>query len=384
MKLLIVAGGGGHFSAAFSVIQKLPKDISVLVVGRKHPFEGDSALSLEYQTCSRNNIPFATVGAGRLQRAFTKHTIASLVKTPFGLAQSLQVLKKFNPDVVLSFGGYVSLPVALGARLFGIPIVVHEQIPAGGLSNKIASFIADRVCISWNESYDFFPREKTVLTGNPIRREISRPPSSVLLDGATEVFLRDQVPFIYITGGSGGSHFLNVLVEEAIPDLTEKYKIIHQTGDSNEYKDFERLSDLKNNLSHQTRHRYIPIRFLDASQIGWILSHASLVVGRCGINTVCELLYWGVPSLLIPLPYAQGNEQEKNALLVKEAGFGEILVQKNVTKTELKKQIHRMISQNNVYKSHAHNGRKKLVLNASENIISVVSAVYEKRKQQEK
>src|SRR5690348_2431659 len=108
MKLLIVAGGGGHFAPALAVIEQLPKDVEVLVVGRKHAFEGDEALSFEYQTAKQLQIPFVPLTTGRLQRKLTRHTLASLAKIPAGYFQAVAIVKKFKPDVVLSFGGYVS------------------------------------------------------------------------------------------------------------------------------------------------------------------------------------------------------------------------------------------------------------------------------------
>src|SRR5664279_4082014 len=117
MKVLIVAGGGGHFSPALAVINVFPKDWDILVIGRKYTFEGDKTLSLEYQTAEKLNIPFKFLTTGRLQRKFTRHTMASLVKLPVGFIQAASLIKKFQPDIVVSFGGYVSVPVVYAAYL---------------------------------------------------------------------------------------------------------------------------------------------------------------------------------------------------------------------------------------------------------------------------
>ncbi|MEK7451076.1 MAG: glycosyltransferase, partial [Patescibacteria group bacterium] len=164
MRVIII---GGHLSPALSIIEKLPKTDKVLFIGRKYVFEGDQALSLEYKTIQSLKIPFVNLITGRLQRKFTKHTIPSLLKLPYGFMRSILALIKFQPDVVLSFGGYLSFPVVLSAFLLRIPIVIHEQTLEAGLANKILSVFAKKICISWETSRKFFPKGKIVLTGNP-------------------------------------------------------------------------------------------------------------------------------------------------------------------------------------------------------------------------
>src|SRR3989344_2278998 len=121
MKIAII---GGHLTPALSVIEKLPKEASVLYIGRKHAIEGDDAISLEYETITKKGIPFAILKTGRIQRNLTRHTLPSLAKIPYGLLQSIIILRKFHPDAVVGFGGYVSFPVVLAAKFLKIPIVI--------------------------------------------------------------------------------------------------------------------------------------------------------------------------------------------------------------------------------------------------------------------
>ena len=137
MKVVIV---GGHLAPALSVIEVLPKDTEILFIGRKYALEGDNALSLEYKTITSMNISFVGLNTGRLQRKLTKFTFFSLMKLPFGIIKSFLILLKFKPDVVVGFGGYVSIPVAFCAYLLRIPIVIHEQTMEAGLANKFVSF----------------------------------------------------------------------------------------------------------------------------------------------------------------------------------------------------------------------------------------------------
>ncbi len=148
MKIVMTAGGGGHFSPLLCVYNALPKTDEVLVIGRQFALEGDRALSLEYQTSKRLGMRFVPINAARLQRKFTKYTIPSLLKFPKGLYQAYKLLRLFRPDVVLSFGGYVSVPVVMAAWLLQIPIVIHEQTLEAGAANKRACFFAKKICIS--------------------------------------------------------------------------------------------------------------------------------------------------------------------------------------------------------------------------------------------
>src|SRR3990167_6775375 len=172
MKIVII---GGHLTPALSVIEALPKDAQILYIGRKYSLEGDKALSLEYQAITKKGIPFSAIKTGRLQRRITRYTLPSLVKIPYGFGQSLTILRRFKPNVVVGFGGYVSLPVILAAKTLKIPIVIHEQTLEAGFTNKIVAGFADKICISFESSHKYFPKEKTVLTGNPIRRTLIKP-----------------------------------------------------------------------------------------------------------------------------------------------------------------------------------------------------------------
>jgi UDP-N-acetylglucosamine--N-acetylmuramyl-(pentapeptide) pyrophosphoryl-undecaprenol N-acetylglucosamine transferase len=383
MKVLIAVGGGGHFSPALAVIEQMPKDWEVLLVGRKYTFEGDKALSFEYQTALRLGLLFEPITTGRLQRKLTRHMLPSLIKIPLGLTQATKIVRRYKPNVVLSFGGYVSVPVVTAAALQRIPIVIHEQTLHAGLANKAASRFATKICLSWQQSERFFPKKKTVLTGNPLRKEF-------LLGGrgkgegernetTTSPFTLNALPLIYITGGSGGSHAINVLVEGCVEKLLEKYTVIHQTGDAKTFGDFERLEKIKLRLPEVLQNRYILKKFIDTEQISQILSWADLIISRSGINTITELLYLGKPSLLIPLPYGQRNEQLANAEFVKRIGLAEVVDQLKISPDELFQKVIEMISHLDSYQRHRTEARELIHTDAAEKIIKEVNYAKEKR-----
>ena len=375
MKLAIV---GGHLSPALAVIDALPKGTQILFIGRKYAFEGDKTLSLEYRTITEHKIPFATISTGRWQRKFTRFTIPSLFKIPYGAVQSFLILRKFKPDVFLGFGGYLSLPLGLAAFILRIPIVIHEQTLEAGIANRILSIFAKKVCVSWETSWAFFPSSKIVLTGNPIRKfKVSRGAGSRF---ARQFSINDKnLRVIYITGGSSGSHFINTLVEGCIKKLLEKFIIIHQTGDAQTYHDFDRLKKLRESLPFELKERYRLTKFVEPENVGLVMQRADLVVSRAGINTVTELIFFKKPSFLIPLPSSQKNDQLKNALFLKNLGLAEVFYQDMLDSKKLLRFIGEMI--NNIDRYEILNQVQNDKGNAAQKIIEVIE--YAKRPNKE-
>ena len=313
MKIVIT---GGHLSPALAVIEELPKGVDVVFVGRKHAFEGDTALSLEYREITSRNIPFFILPTGRLQRVFTLQTFPSLLKVPRGIGKAFSLLKREKPDCVLSFGGYVGLPVVIAAHFLKIPVVIHEQTLRVGFSNRLASRFAKKICISWRESEHLFPKEKTVLTGNPLRK-------SFLSIKHTKKKIYEK-PMIYITGGSGGSHEVNMIVEGYLETLLSTYVLVHQTGDTKTYNDYEKLLQKRDSFDKNLQKRYHLYTFMSPDEAASCMRDAELVISRAGINTITELLYLKKKAYLIPLRSGQKGEQSTNAAFFTKLGLGEI------------------------------------------------------------
>ena len=364
MKIVLV---GGHLSPALSLIEVLPKDTKVLFIGRKYGLEGDKALSLEFKTVNQLNIPFVSLNTGRWQRKFTRYTIPSFFKLPLAIFRSFLALIRFKPDVVVGFGGYVSLPVVLSAYCLRIPIVIHEQTLEAGFANRFLARLATKICISWQTSRHYFPKEKVVLTGNPIRQ--------FTINNSQLTKDKNKLPTIYITGGSSGSHFINLLVEEIIKELLERYIVIHQTGDAQEFRDFDRLTKIRQSLPLKLRERYEIFKFVDPSKIGEILNKVSLVVSRSGMNIVTELIYFGKPALLIPLPFSQNNEQLKNAKFLEKMGLGKVLHQEETNSKKLLQSIDLMFHNIDNYKINRNELKNLPSQDATQNIISVINYV---------
>lgn len=375
MKIAII---GGHFSPALAVIAKLPKGTEIIFIGRKYGLEGDKATTLEYQTIIELGIPFYNLRTGRLQRHLTRHTIPSLIKMPMGFFQALSLLKKTKPDVILGFGGYLSVPVAYAGKVLGIPVVIHEQTLGAGLANKLIAPFATTVCLSWRESRRFFPKARTVLTGNPVRKDIINPQTPDFAD----VFSYG-LPVIYVTGGSAGSHAINLLIEGTLPELLRKAVVIHQTGDAKEFGDFDRLSELQPRLSDDLKKRYVVRKFINPQDVGYIMKHADLVIGRSGINTVTELLWLKKPAILIPLPVSQAQEQRKNAYFLKDLGLAEVVEQDKITSSELLLKITSMLEHIKMYTIKDDAKSYEKTSTAADNIIHVCLSAKGKKENRE-
>lgn len=354
---------GGHFSPAYSVIKKLVKTDDVMVVGRKHAFEGDKNETYEYQICKKEGITFVEIKAGRLQRKFTKHSIPAALKFPKGIYDSIKILKEFNPDVVVTFGGYVGLPVALASSILHIPVVLHEQTQNAGLSSRLIAKVASLICVSFESSMKHFSGKNVILTGNPIREDILK------VQKTTSVSTK---PIIYITGGSTGSHAINDVVYEILPELLKEFVVVHQTGNSKKTGDFSRFENFHDLLGSDIRRNYILSEFFTPHEVASYMSKASLVVSRSGINTTLELMALGVPSLLIPLPFGQLNEQLENAELFQNTGLGEYILQKDLTPDLLLPKMRVMIKEQKKYISNAKNAQKYLHFDAQEKILEQI------------
>lgn len=346
MKIVIT---GGHHSSALPVIQKLRKkypQAQLYWFGHKFSAQGDKNPTLEFREITALGIPFYHIHAGKFYKTLN---LRRLAKIPYGFFQCLYLLFKLKPDAIMSFGGYLAVPVVLGGRLLGIPAITHEQTVVAGWANRLISKVAKKILISWQESEKYFPKEKTVFVGLPLREAIFELRSGNFL-------FKNDLPVVYITTGKIGSHIINKVVGECLVNLLGFCNIIHQTGDNSVYGDFDALekiySDVRRGarsandpadppkagrgLSEQTRTSkqstgvYYLRKFVLEDEIGEAYSKADLVVSRSGAHTTAELLALGKKCLLIPIPWVSHNEQYENAKFLADAGLGKILPEKEL------------------------------------------------------
>jgi len=314
MKIVIT---GGHHSSALPVIKKLREDypdVQICWFGHKFSALGDKNPTLEFREITALNIPFYHIHAGKFYRTLN---LKRLAKIPFGFFQCLYLLTKIKPDAILSFGGYIAVPTVIAGWVLGIPSITHEQTVVAGWANRVVSKFTKKVLVSWLQSQKYFPKEKTVFVGLPLRKEIFEVKSQSFL-------IESNLPTIYITTGKIGSHVINKVVGECLSNLLSFCNVIHQCGDNSVFSDFEMLTSLKSELSN-TIGKYYLRKFIFEDEIGEAFSKSDLVVSRSGAHTTGELLALKKPCLLIPIPWVSHNEQYENAKILVDTGLGTIL-----------------------------------------------------------
>jgi UDP-N-acetylglucosamine--N-acetylmuramyl-(pentapeptide) pyrophosphoryl-undecaprenol N-acetylglucosamine transferase len=222
-KKIVVSGGGsgGRISTASAIISALKKnyelnDDNFLYIGGDLGMTNEKpGNSLEQRTFANETFNKKYIRAGKLQRKFSIRGIFLLLRTFLGFVDSYKILKDFKPDIVLSTGGFVSVPVCLTAKMLKSKIYLHEQTAAVGLSNKIVSKYCEKIFIAFPSSKKYFPEEKTIHTGNLVRPEIfDKSGKGKVVEGLKKMLVQQEdLPIVYISGGSLGSHILNRTVK---------------------------------------------------------------------------------------------------------------------------------------------------------------------------
>lgn len=304
---------GGHLTPALAVIDEMKiqaKPWDVIFVGRKYALEGDTTPSEEYGIITKRHIPFLALAAGRVKREWSWRTFLSLCRIPIGFMQACLFCMRFNPDCIMSFGGYVAAPMVVAGWLFGVPIVTHEQTRTMGLANTFIGMFADRILVSYPETVWKHGQKKTIVTGLPIRHEFFSPPRHPSFP------IPAKLPIIYVAGGVTGSTSVNEYIFSLIPDLIRDFTVIHQTGNG----DTEKAIQLIRQLPDQLRERYIPFPYIAGDDAAWVMHHMALYVGRSGANTVAEVDILKKHAVFIPLPWSGQGEQKENASLYAKTG----------------------------------------------------------------
>lgn len=346
MKVLLTGGGsGGHVSpslAVASLLQSEKDEHQLLYIGGNLTMEGSTGPSIEESLVKPTGIPYISIPAGKLRRdGLSIKTLVRLWGFFPGMIRAIWEVRKFNPDVVFSSGGYVSLPVVWAAALWRKPIVIHEQTAAVGLTNSLSARVASKIAITFSQSIKFFPQDKVVLTGNPIRRQIidPKPQNQELVKWVKQA----DKPLLLVTGGGQGSHIINVTIEAMLEALLDSYCLVHQCGAHAQFQDFERLEFAKKSLAPELARRYWPSRHFSPDEMGFLFQQAAVVIGRSGANTVLELAALGVPAIFIPIPWVTHDEQTKNAMVLHEIGLASIIPEKELNPQRLRAEINQQM-----------------------------------------
>jgi UDP-N-acetylglucosamine--N-acetylmuramyl-(pentapeptide) pyrophosphoryl-undecaprenol N-acetylglucosamine transferase len=338
MKILFTGGGtGGHFYPIIAVAEAIHDAVrEQKIIEPRLYFAAPDPYDKEMLVA--NDITFVPTAAGKLRRYFSLLSIFDYFKTAWGVGRSIIRIFFLYPDVVFGKGGYGSFPTLLAARLFRIPVVIHESDAEPGRVNAWAGKFAVKIAVSYKEAAAYFPADKVAFTGNPIRKSILLPAREGMYE-----FLRleKDIPTIYVTGGSQGAEAVNEAVLAALPQLVEQYQIIHQVGTTN-IKEIEQRAKVA--LAHsQHADRYKPYPYLQDQALRMVAGATKLVISRAG-STIFEIAAWGVPSIIIPIPQPISHDQVKNSYAYARSGAATVIEQHNLTPNLLVSEIHRIMS----------------------------------------
>ena len=329
IKVLLTGGGtSGHVLPVISVSKKLQqKNCSFFYVGSKK--------GIEEEIAKKEQIKYFPIETGKLRRYFSFQNFVDPFKIIIGFFQSIMIIKKQKPNVVFAKGGYVTIPVVLAAFFARVPIILHESDSVMGLSNRFLLRFAKKVAVSF--PLDFYSKKiskKIIYTGLPLRFDFEKK-----TDCDLENFkLSKTKKTILITGGSQGAEFINQIIFQILPNLIKKHQIIHITGEFNFKKAQEEKLKLKNNSENYKCFKYLHKDMLCALKL------ADLIITRAGANTLFEIAYLKKPSIIIPLPGAASDHQNKNADFFQQQKAALILRQNDFSASELENKIENLLS----------------------------------------
>ncbi len=325
IRLLLTGGGtGGHLFPAIAAAEEMCTMMpgsKVMFIGTRRKLDSTSLAAYGYEVDSI--ISFGLKGKNLLD------LLKALIVIPVSLIQAMMKIIAFQPDVVLGVGGYVTGPVIAAAKLLGKKTIIHEQNSIPGLANRKLGGMADRICISLPQSAGYFSSDKTILTGNPVRKAILELAEKHNKNSSREIIT------MLVLGGSQGAHKINELVVEAICEhgVTGDLRIIHQTG--NDDCDMVRKA-----YGAQGIDSIVEPFFHDMAAI---YREADFLISRAGATTLAELAVLGKPAVLIPYPSAADDHQQKNAEYYVAGGGCTKMLENELTGSLLAEQINDFI-----------------------------------------
>lgn len=349
-KKIILTGGGtaGHITPNMALVPYLKEaDFEVMYIG--------SVNSIESRLIPETDIPFIGISTGKLRRYLSLKNLSDPFRVIKGIFQAKKYIKKYKPDIVFSKGGYVGLPVAIGARLNRVPVVLHESDMTPGLANKLCLPFAKKICCNFPETVKQLPQNKAVLTGSPIRDEIFVGDRA---EGISLCHFNTAKPVIMVIGGSLGAASVNEVVRSALPELLKDFQIVHICG-----KD-------KLDEALAGKEGYIQFEYV-TDDLKHLFAMADIVISRAGANSICELLALKKPNLLIPLAKGSRGDQLLNARSFEAQGYSVVLDEKDLNTETLIEKVTELYFTRQTYIDAMS---KSAQINSNKRIVDVIKA----------
>lgn len=365
MRIIIAGGGtGGHIFPAVAIahaLKRMQPNVQILFVGangkmemEKVPQEGFEIIGLDIAGFNRSNM---------------LKNIMLPVKILKSHLKAKGILKKFNPDAVIGVGGYASFPVLNAAQGMMIPTLVQEQNSYAGKSNKMLGRKAKAICVAYDKMDKFFPKNKLILTGNPVRKNISQ--SDITRnEGQAWLGMDENKMTILIVGGSLGAKAINEAIDtnlEAI--LEEGVQLIWQTGKPYYQQAAQRAAAFEDKVKV----------FEFIREMDYAYAAADIVVSRAGALAIAELCIVAKPVIFVPYPYAAEDHQASNAMALVEHNAA-LMVRDNDAKTELVKKIKTLLHDTSMQDIMIKNLKTMAIKNADDRIAAKVIEIVKENK----
>lgn len=336
-KKIVLTGGGtaGHVTPNIALFPSLKEQgYEISYIGS---YDG-----IEKGLIEAKEIPYYGIATGKFRRYFDPKNFSDPFRVMKGYFEARKILKKIQPDIVFSKGGFVSVPVVRAAASLKIPCIIHESDMTPGLANKLCIPVSKKICCNFPETFEMLPPEKAILTGSPIRQE--------LLTGSKEAGLafcgfNEEKPVLMVVGGSQGAAAVNQAVRDALPKLLEKFQIVHLCGK-------DKRDNLLLTVPGYKQYEYISEEMKD------LLAMADIVISRAGANAICELLALKKPNLLIPLPSGRGD-QILNAASYESQGFSIVVSEDDLTTKMLLEKVNELFENKESYVQRMNESNQK-------------------------
>lgn len=356
-KLIFLTGGGtaGSVTPLLAVAQELP-DYDFLWLGTE--------FGPEKQLVEKENIKFRAILNGKFRRYFSFKNFIDILKIIGAFFQSSWLILKFQPDLIMSAGGFVSVPVVWAGWLFSVKVLIHQQDVRAGLANKLMALFADVITVVFEKSLKDY--EKAIWVGNLTKimnYELSVSSVSSVspsLDGPLAsrggiIKNHGKLPKVLVVGGGTGAQAINDLVYESINELTKFCQVVHLTGKG-------KNKDIKID-------NYQQYEFLDLEKMAKELSSSDVVVSRAGMGSLTELSYFGKPTILIPMP---DSHQEDNAQIFADKKAAIVLAQKDLTAKKITKEIKNLLNDEQLRNKLRNNIKGVIKTGANEKMAEII------------
>ncbi|MCX6792994.1 MAG: undecaprenyldiphospho-muramoylpentapeptide beta-N-acetylglucosaminyltransferase [Candidatus Falkowbacteria bacterium] len=350
-KYRIVLSGGGTggsvtplLAVADELIAHYDQDVSMLWIG--------TAQGVERTMVANYPFEYRNILAAKWRRYFSVRNITDLFNLTISFFQSLFILAAYRPQIIITAGSFVSVPVAYAAWFFKIPVLVHQQDIRPGLANKLMAPVAKIITVAFEKSLLDY-KKKSIWIGNPIRKEFKD------YENINQVKPVGDLPTVLVLGGGTGSESINNLIVESLDDLTKIAKVVHVTGKHNE----------KPLLNREKVDNYYFYDLLGTAHIARSISEADLVITRAGLGTLSELSFLAKPTIIIPIP---NSHQEDNAKYFKDCGAALVLDQTKLDSKQLVKEISNLLAEKELMLAFSNAMAKAMKRNANASLVHII------------